>query len=800
LSDDIKANKAMVLFNSDIMQQGLTEANNVFGGTINTVLGEEKQNVIDPAIQAFGGLRRIFGSVRDKFGSSNDDSFDDLYDGQQEQTDIFKDVSQSLDDTLSIQQSQSGMIEDVSQSLDDTLSIQQDQLDLAKSESLRIQREDKDEDKKGFFEKLFKRIMIMGIAGLLAGGMVGAMIKPFEVVLLGAKKLASMFGFVTKTGTKTASIFTDIWQVFRKTPILKGITRFFDIIKDLGGFARKMSRSVKSIASIGSIGNMLKDIPGNLKKLIRFSDGMEAAATGISRSSRLLQKIPVLGKTITKVIGIYTKMITSIKLWYNSAGIFSKVMKGITKVFGFVIKGARIFFRLAGKFSIFSIAFAKGFRFLAWPFQVLMGIIDFIKGFMGSSETTFLGKILDGLKQVIVGFFEMPLKLLGWVYDKILGLFGIESKGTGEKLVSAFSGLLDAIIMPIKSMINLVVDSMGKIWDIVKSVFSIFTDTFGAIWSLLTGDFSGFVDSISNIWENVKSIILNGIEVLFAYLTYPIRFAANMVKSVWDTVKGSLDGTMFEPLIKMFDTIGSFIANIVGMVKGKLSKIPLIGDLFKDEKTKAKEQTDKDSSKVDKIQQDRAIIRQQMVELDAKGEDDGGFFGKSNKTKMKILKKKEQALTEKIFKIGGDIKKRSILMSPPQDKVLDVMPKGEKMGALRSTLGFFTDTKKQFSHVAGTSNQGTAPNSMISTMPAPTLMISDMSSKVNLAKNQQANKQIEQTKMVERSIIDLSKVNKQASDRPIIINTGGEDKKMIEPPTDIESMSILWLNKSWGLG
>ena len=79
-------------------------------------------------------------------------------------------------------------------------------------------------------------------------------------------------------------------------------------------------------------------------------------------------------------------------------------------------------------------------------------------------------------------------------------------------------------------------------------------------------------------------------------------------------------------------------------------------------------------------------------------------------------------------------------------------------------------------------------------------MISDMSSKVNLAKNQQANKQIEQTKMVERSIIDLSKVNKQASDRPIIINTGGEDKKMIEPPTDIESMSILWLNKSWGLG
>ena len=72
---------------------------------------------------------------------------------------------------------------------------------------------------------------------------------------------------------------------------------------------------------------------------------------------------------------------------------------------------------------------------------------------------------------------------------------------------------------------------------------------------------------------------------------------------------------------------------------------------------------------------------------------------------------------------------------------------------------------------------------------------------VEIAKQAQMSKQIEQTERISKVMELTRKDAKLKTERPIIVNTTGtEERKMIEPPTDIESMSILWLNKSWGLG
>ena len=81
------------------------------------------------------------------------------------------------------------------------------------------------------------------------------------------------------------------------------------------------------------------------------------------------------------------------------------------------------------------------------------------------------------------------------------------------------------------------------------------------------------------------------------------------------------------------------------------------------------------------------------------------------------------------------------------------------------------------------------------------LSIGAASSEVEVAKHNVMKRQMEQTNGIKDSLTQLNKSAGQKSESPVVVNTGdGDDRRTLEPPTDIESMSILWLNKSWGLG
>jgi hypothetical protein len=636
---------------------------------VNSVFAEEKDQLIDPAMDAAKGVGGAFGVIT-------------------EPDDVAEESRNILDDILKTQESQ---------------------LSATEKQRLRDARAEKEDGIGDWLDDVVEKIgmALFGI-GVVIGGLVSAIIKPFQVLAKGAQLLGNMMG-------------------------------------------------IFSLGKLGAFFNTIKT----------FASGLMTA-----------------GKTM--------------------------------KFIGPLLKG-----------------FSLGFKFLGWPIQVLMGAIDFIKGFMGSNESTFLGKVKDGLKSAIMGFFELPLKLIGWIFDKALGLIGIESSGSGKKLVDFFSKAIDLIFDPIVSVANLIIDFVGgifgNIWEVTKSTFAIFGNIFGALWNLLTGDLSGFADNMKAIWGNVKNILSNLIDGLFSYLTLPFRLIGAYFKTQWESIKDFLGSfAIFDPIIEMFGKIGEFIGKVTDWVKGKLSSIPLIGNLFKDEKTKKAEAVEADRSRFDELVTENKTIDQDIKALRLAGPDDGGLFGKSNANKIKDLQKKKDVVNEEMDVVGKRVHKNDVddtglddyiqrqmdkndeifgptsnIHKKEQDKILTafapiitpVSPTEKDPGFLGSITGMAGNFVDQYKALSDDS----PPNTMAMSIP-PAMRVGDAADAVGVAKNKQVARQIDQAKKIELSIEKMNNQSKVTSERPIVVNTGEGEQKMIEPPTDIESMSILWLNKSWGLG
>ena len=71
--------------------------------------------------------------------------------------------------------------------------------------------------------------------------------------------------------------------------------------------------------------------------------------------------------------------------------------------------------------------FKAGFKILGWPLTILLGVIDFIRGWMGADAgASILDKIKAGFQEAIAKFMELPAILLGGAVDWVMGLFGID--------------------------------------------------------------------------------------------------------------------------------------------------------------------------------------------------------------------------------------------------------------------------------------------------------------------------------------------------------------------------------------
>ncbi len=141
--------------------------------------------------------------------------------------------------------------------------------------------------------------------------------------------------------------------------------------------------------------------------------------------------------------------------FFKGIGNFFKRFKGIMKVFKPV----------ADLFKSFGRGFVKGFKIFGWPITIIMGIIDFIKGFM-ATEGDILAKIQGGLSDTIKGFFELPVKIFGWVMDKILGIFGVQIEGgAASKIMAGIDWLVEQIFKFIRNPFDILMAGVKGISD-----------------------------------------------------------------------------------------------------------------------------------------------------------------------------------------------------------------------------------------------------------------------------------------------------------------------------------------------
>jgi len=203
---------------------------------------------------------------------------------------------------------------------------------------------------------------------------------------------------------------------------------------------------------------------------------------------KFLKKIPILG-TLFKWLGVIATKVSSLLMKIPFIGkIFSFITSSLAKkgILGKLLSGI-----------------LRGFKFLGWPLAIIMGLIDFIKGFT-QTEGTLWDKIKGGLKAALWGFFELPITILGWMGDKVLEYLGIEMN-FGEWVVGLVTGLKDKIL----GAFNQIKDSIYGAFAWIGTLFSLAGDgQFGKIYDEIKKKIKGFFDFIVDIIKGVKDLFM----------------------------------------------------------------------------------------------------------------------------------------------------------------------------------------------------------------------------------------------------------------------------------------------------
>lgn len=207
-----------------------------------------------------------------------------------------------------------------------------------------------------------------------------------------------------------------------------------------------------------------------------------------------------VGPIIEGIKGFFTKRLPSFARFFSKEGAMGRFFAGIAKIFRPMmefVKKIPLVSRIIGGLKF-------GFTKLVWPLTIILGIIDFVKGFM-ATEGNIADKIIGGLKQVVNGLIEFPIKALGWVVEKIAGMFGIELEGTGEKMLSFVNKIMDWIfkIGPfgiISDVINafktgdfkaLLVKRVNMIKEAIFGIFDKIKGLFTGVWGWIKSGFKG---------------------------------------------------------------------------------------------------------------------------------------------------------------------------------------------------------------------------------------------------------------------------------------------------------------------
>lgn len=244
--------------------------------------------------------------------------------------------------------------------------------------------------------------------------------------------------------------------------------------------------------------------------MILFAIGLVvgAIAGAILLPFRLLLGALKLITPIAKGLSKIGKWIGSLKIFSYLDNFFKIILTKIPVVSG-LVKG-----------------FKLGFKWLAWPLQIIFSLIDFIKGF-ASAEGSIIDKIKAGLWSVIEGFIELPVKLFGWIADWFLDLFGVKVEGgVAAKMMEGIKKGFDMLFGFIKWYYT-------AIWDnIIKPVIDFVWPKIKPLFSEIAEGFKALADGFVGAWNEIKPNLDRALEWGKGLL----EKAGNIIGMIWDFI------------------------------------------------------------------------------------------------------------------------------------------------------------------------------------------------------------------------------------------------------------------------
>ena len=385
----------------------------------------------------------------------------------------------------------------------------------------------------------------------------------------------------------------------------------------------------------------------------------------------ILLKIPVLGDVIsgivTTVIKVYTKLKESLTFGLGKAVKFIKFMatgvgkwattfekaekfivpitEAITKTIGYISKFKKVILIFASKFAMFGAAFKLGFKLFGWPLQVLLSVIDFIKGFKQSAETTIIGKVKDGIKNIIFKFLEFPVYLLGVLFQKIFKTdIGGDEFVEGTRKTIGF--ILDMITRPFEVVFELTKWFFNRIKNDIIAIYEFGQDIYDTVLDIYDDYVAPLIQIIKKpfiaIYDWFQSIIYN----ILGIKDEVVEYVENL--PIVEKIKNFIS-----PIVDFFTRIGDFVGKIMKWVANKLTNIPIIGKLWMGTEQK----NEKDKELIANIQKEIVDIQKERNELLEKQKK--GKLSHREKRKLQRANKKIEKLQKKEQSLQSDITERT---------------------------------------------------------------------------------------------------------------------------------------------
>ncbi len=310
----------------------------------------------------------------------------------------------------------------------------------------------------------FKDSVVKGFAPILAP--LDAIVGPFTGIAKGMFTLGKTFMSgstdLEKSQADSLSTLEDIatktWEQKKKDD---SITESGDKDTGMKKYFKKMMYAVGF--AIGALSGMIYQYIIAPFKVIGI---------GIKALSGIL-----MPKT-TKKVGKWFK---SVGKWFDGIGDFFKNFKKVGGIFAKLQKIMKPFMPFIKGLKS---GFALGMKWLFWPLQVIMSLFDFMKGFK-NTEGSIADKIMGGLAEVFIGFFELPIRLLSWVFEKIMGMFGIEVTGVADDAMGAIRDFFGNIIGWVKTLGGWIAGVASSFWNILKSVWNGYVNTVEGVLDLI---------------------------------------------------------------------------------------------------------------------------------------------------------------------------------------------------------------------------------------------------------------------------------------------------------------------------